>query len=467
MAGYFNPGEVKIRPGAYFNVDKKGDENGFGAVDGVVAVIFRADFGPIYSVTELDRNDSYAAIYGDGGTTDAIREAIAGGAKKIIACRAGGTGGSSATVSLTAATGTVKVTAKHFGKMDLSITVRDKLTDSDRKECIIYTGTTEFEKVNFAKGDNEVKALIDAFAKSKNFTAEAQQDATGVITNVSQSKFTAGENPTTATGDYSKAFSEVEKYYFNTICVDTEDTAVHALLAAYLDRIYDAGQFGIGVVAEKTTKDLEERMTAAAGFDTENIVYVLNSKVSTNDATLEGYQTAALIAGLIAATPSNQSITHTVIDRYVTLGELLTNTQVEKAEQSGCLVLSMSPDDKVWVDSGINTLIHPAENKDAGWKKIRRVKTRYELLYRCNAQADALVGKVDNDVNGRATIIGKLQKICNDMVQEGKLVQATVAEDTTYTADTDNCYFVIDVIDKDSAEHIYLFYKFRFSTVEA
>ena len=125
------------------------------------------------------------------------------------------------------------------------------------------------------------------------------------------------------------------------------------------------------------------------------------------------------------------------------------------------------PDDKVWVDSGINTLIHPAENKDAGWKKIRRVKTRYELLYRCNAQADALVGKVDNDVNGRATIIGKLQKICNDMVQEGKLVQATVAEDTTYTADTDNCYFVIDVIDKDSAEHIYLFYKFRFSTVEA
>ena len=170
MAGYFNPGEVKIRPGAYFNVDKKGDENGFGAVDGVVAVVFRADFGPINSVTELDRNDSYAAIYGDGGTTDAIREAIAGGAKKIIACRAGGTGGSSATVSLTAATGTVKVTAKHFGKMDLSITVRDKLTDSDRKECIIYTGTTEFEKVNFAKGDNEVKALIDAFAKSKNFT---------------------------------------------------------------------------------------------------------------------------------------------------------------------------------------------------------------------------------------------------------------------------------------------------------
>lgn len=465
MAGYFIPGEVKIRPGAYFNVDKIGDDGGFGAIDGVVAVIFKADFGPINSVTVLERDENYADFYGNGGTTDAIREAIAGGAKKIIACRVGGTGGSAATASLTAGTGTVKITAKHFGAMDLSVTVRDKLTDSDRKECIIYTGTTEFERVNFAKGDDEVAALVEAFSKSKNFVAEGQESAEGVITNVSQVAFTAGENPVTATGDYSKTFTEVEKYFFNTICVDTEDTAVHALLAAFLERIYEEGQFGIGVVAEKTTKDLEERMEAAEGFDAENMVYVLNSKVSTNDATLEGYQTAALIAGLIAATPANQSVTHTEIERYVTLGELLTNTQVVKAEQRGCLVLSVSPDDKVWIDSGINTLINPADNKDAGWKKIRRVKTRYELLYRANAQADALVGKVDNDVNGRSTIIAKLQKICNDMVQEGKLVQATVTENSTYVADTDNCYFDFDVIDKDSAEHIYLFYKFRFSTV--
>ena len=465
MAGYFIPGEVKIRPGAYFNVDKIGDDGGFGAIDGVVAVVFKADFGPINSVTVLERDENYADIYGNGGTTDAIREAIAGGAKKIIACRAGGTGGSAATASLTAATGTVKITAKHLGAMDLSVTVRDKLTDSDRKECVIYTGTTEFERVNFAKGDDEVAALVEAFSKSKNFVAEGQESASGIITNASQVTFTAGENPVTATGDYSKAFTEVEKYFFNTICVDTEDTAVHALLAAFLERIYEEGQFGIGVVAEKTTKDLEERMEAAEGFDAENMVYVLNSKVSTNDTDFEGYQTAALIAGLIAATPANQSVTHTEIERYVTLGELLTNTQVVKAEQRGCLVLSVSPDDKVWIDSGINTLINPADNKDAGWKKIRRVKTRYELLYRANAQADALVGKVDNDVNGRSTIIAKLQKICNDMVQEGKLVQATVTENSTYVADTDNCYFDFDVIDKDSAEHIYLFYKFRFRTV--
>ena len=51
----------------------------------------------------------------------------------------------------------------------------------------------------------------------------------------------------------------------------TEDTAVHALLQAFLDRIYETSQFGIGVVAEKDNKDLDERMNAAAGFDGENM----------------------------------------------------------------------------------------------------------------------------------------------------------------------------------------------------
>ena len=284
------------------------------------------------------------------------------------------------------------------------------------------------------------------------------------MTNVNQTAFTGGKNPTVATANYSAAFSQAEKYFFNTICVDTEDTAVHALLQAFLDRIYETSQFGIGVVAEKDNKDLDERMNAAAGFDGENIVYVLNPKVFINEGTLDGYQTAGLIAGLIAATPANQAVTHMVITRYVDLVEPLTNTQIIKAELKGCLVLSKSTEDEVWIDAGINTLINLPDNKDKGWKKIRRVRTRYELLYRANAQSDALVGKVDPDKNGKATIIGKIQGIINAMIKEKKLTAGTVTESTTYIADADNCYFDLDIIDKDSTEHIYSFYKFRFST---
>ncbi|MED9967021.1 MAG: phage tail sheath subtilisin-like domain-containing protein [Blautia sp.] len=465
MAGYFRVGEQKIRPGAYFNVSKKGEEHAFGAVDGVVAVLFKSSFGPLGTVKIIEREDGYAQIYGEGGTTDALREALYGGAQKLVACRIGN-GGTQETVSLSADTGKVKITANYPGKMGFTVTVRKKLTDSTRKECIIYHGTEEFEKISFVAGEDEAKALVDGFQKSDQFIAVLEEEGKGILTDVNQTAFTAGTDPTVTNAEYSKGLEEVEKYYFNTICVDTEDKGVHELVSGFLDRIYDSGQFGIGVIAEKDTQELEERMAAAAGFDKENMVYILNAKVKAKDLSLEGYQVAAFIAGMIAACPSNQSLTHTIIDRYTELEERLTNSQYEKAIENGCVALAYNTDNKIWMDCAINTLIHSDEDHDEGWKKVRRVKTRYELLYRCNAQADAMVGKVDNDVNGRAAIVGKLQKICNDMVQEGKLVSGVVQENTEYLADRDYCYFDIDVVDKDSAEHVYLFYKFRFSTTE-
>ena len=464
MAGYFQIGETKIRPGSYFNVQKREENNEFGAVDGVVAVLFRSSIGPLGTVKVIEREDGYEKTYGTGGTTDAIREALYGGAQKLVCCRVG-SGGANESVSLEAENGKVKITALHPGNVGFTVSVRQKLTDAGRKECIIYLGTEEFEKANFTAGGNEAQALADAFAKSKHFFAALEDGGEGAVSDVSQSAFTSGEDPAVTNGDYSHALEEVEKYYFNTICVDTEDRGVHELVSTFLDRIYNAGRFGIGVVAEKPTLDFEERLGSAAGFDKENMVYVINSHVAAKLEELEGYRTAALVAGMVAACPSNQSLTHTVIHRYAEIRELFTNSQYEKAIKNGCLAFSYNTDDKVWIESANNTMIHTDETHDEGWKKIRRVRTRYELMYRLNAQADAMVGKVDNDINGRATIAGKLQGICNAMVNEGKLVSATVAENTGYVADTDSCWFDIDVIDKDSAEHIYLFYKFGFSTI--
>ena len=89
MAEYFQIPEVgtKVRPGSYFNVDKNGDDDSFGAIDGVVVAVFKATFGPVDKVTVLERGDDYTTIYGDGLTTDLIREVLYGGAKKVICCR--------------------------------------------------------------------------------------------------------------------------------------------------------------------------------------------------------------------------------------------------------------------------------------------------------------------------------------------------------------------------------------------
>lgn len=63
----------------------------------------------------------------------------------------------------------------------------------------------------------------------------------------------------------------------NCVCVDTEDTAVHQLLASFVDRIFNAGQLAMAVVAEKKNVALTERMAHAAAFNSEKMHYVLNA----------------------------------------------------------------------------------------------------------------------------------------------------------------------------------------------
>lgn len=468
MAGTFILGETKVRPGSYFNIQKKGGNSAASVMNGVTAVIFKADFGPLNTAVELSAEDGYEKTFGTGLTTDAIKEAIAGGAKTIIACRVGN-GGTQGTISLADTDGeeAVSITAKYPGEKGFTVTVREKLSDSALKECIFYAGTTEFEKVEFSAGEGEAAELVEALASSKSFKAEVKEGkGASILAAAAQSEFTTGTNPEITIGDYSNAFAEVEPYEFNTICLDTEDNEIHLLLQSFISRIFDAGSLTQAVVAEKHTVDLETRIAHAASFNDEKMNYVLNAHVDEQSTEIDGYQTAARIAGMIGSISSGSSLTHTVISGFSELKEKLTNTDMITAEKKGCIVLSYNRSKQVWIDNAINTLITPADNQDEGWKKIRRVKTRFELIRRINNTTDDLIGKVDNDKNERATVISQMQGVGDAMREEGKLVSCTVAESSIYTADGDSAWFDIDVIDKDSMEHIYLTFYFRFSTIE-
>lgn len=472
MAGTYTIGEKKIRPGTYFRTLKKGNNSVVGATNGICAVVFRADFGPLGKAEILTPDDDYTKLYGDGGTTDTIREVLLAGVYRAICVRVGNADAEGVTYSTitlkSGETDAVKLTAKYPGSKPFSITIRDKVTDSTLRQAVIYTGTTVFETVEFAKGDDEVAALIAAMKKDKYFVSANASDTavTGTLADVTVKAFTAGTDPSITTTDYTSALSVIEKYKINSLCVDTEDTAVHALCKAYLDRIYNHGQFGVFVAAENPDEvDLETRQKHAANFNSEKDIYVLNAAATKTDGTaVRGYQVAARIAGLEAIKPCNQSMTHDVISDYATLDEILTPTQMEDAEAKGCFVLSLNTEDQVWVDNAINTLITLSQDQDEGWKKIRRVKTRQELMDRANTTGDAYNGKVDNDDNGRLTVKSALQDVIDAMIGESKLVAGTVDLDTKRVSDGDYAYYVFDIIDKDSIEHLYLDYVFQFST---
>ena len=470
MAGYFEIGETKVRPGSYFNIGNNGDTSTADVVNGVSAVTVKADYGPLGKVIRVTKDENYKDIFGDGGTTEAIGQMFKGGAKEVLAVRLG-SGGTDPSVTLKGgdegADNVVTIMSRYVGTKPFSVTIKPKLTDNTVKQAIFYTGTAEFDTVEFQAGTGEVDALVAALSGNDHFSAVAGTGmGTKVISAVTQAVFTGGADPTTTVDSYSTGFTLLEPYQFNTICVDTEDTAVHSLLLAFLNRIFENGNLAIGTVAEETTVALETRMAHAAAFNDEKMVYVLNASIYEGETNITGYKVAARIAGLISAISSRISLTHYSLQGIGDIGEGLSNSNIITALKSGCLVISRDSNNLPWIEQGINTLVNPPADRDSGWKKIRRTKTRFELLRRANAATDALVGKVDNDKNGRSTIVSAIFGVGNDMIGEGKITKINVYENPQKTSDGDSCWFIIDVIDKDSAEHIYSNYNFQFSVNE-
>ncbi|MEG1562152.1 MAG: phage tail sheath subtilisin-like domain-containing protein [Bacteroides sp.] len=474
MSGTFTVGETKIRPGVYTRYENAGGVELAGASNGIGAAIIRANWGPLNQVKWIENPVTAASIFGESGTNhtvNIVNEMLTGGASKVAVVRAG-TGGTAATITLKDTAGTaanaVTITAKFVGARSISVTIKDSLSDVTKRECIIYSGTMEFEKVTFAKGstgNGEPAALVAALASSDNFTASKVADGNKTLAAVTSTAFTAGADPTATTTEYTAALNVLEAAKWNVLIVDTNDTAIHALVAAFVDRIYAAGSNCMAVISEPKTVALATRVADCAAFNDEKIVYVLNSAYDASSNLYDGYLAAARIGGMVAAIPSNQSLTHTVVSGMVTIAEALTNTEIEDALQKGCLVLTVNTAGQIWIEQGINTLVTPAGNQDAGWKKIRRTKTRFELIDRVTATTDPLIGKVDNDSDGRATIIAAANGIIKKMIAEKKLLDGSCIEDPSNPAAGDSAWFILAVDDVDSIERVYLTFRFRFNAV--
>lgn len=471
--GTFTIGETKIRPGEYHRVENGGGVSIVGATNGIVAGVIQANWGPLNEVVEFLPSTNIKQVYGSGtGMTQAmIFPMFLDGAVRgyFVRCGSGGTSGNiTLKDSATEAANAVTISAKYVGSRAFTVTIRDSITNTSKRECIIYDGTSEFEKITFAKGSGEPAALVAAFANSKNFTATKVADGNGTLAAVTQSAFTAGTDPTVNTEAYSTALEALEPYTFNVICVDSETSAVHAVVEAFVNRTYAAGKYPMAVLSESksVSNTVAVRMQHGAAFNNAKIIYVLNSGTDADGNAITGYMNAARIGGIIATVPSNQSVTHYVVSGYSDLAETLTNTQIEAALQSGCLVLSKNSTGQVWIEQGINTLVTPSADEDAGWKKIRRVKARFEIMQRIGDTVENLVGKVNNDNNGRAAVIAAGQNIINTMIAENKIISGTMTEDETNPAQGDSAWFVIAVDDLDSIEKLYITYRFRFAPDE-
>lgn len=467
MGGTYQAGEEKVRPGVYRRYSTEDKKLVAGAMTGVFAIPVKADFGPVGVVTIHTEQDTLKEMYGVGGTVKGATNLFEGGAAKVHVYRLG-TGGTKGTLDLKDAedAAVVSLETKYPTDITFAVSLKQKLGSETKREFSVYQGAVLKEKFEYevqADGD-EGQILTEIInAKSAVFHAEkAAEDKKPV--SVVQQEITPGTNPTVTNAEYSAALEAFEAYKWNVLVTDTVDTAVHELLKAYMKRLKNNGSIGSCVVGEGSDVAFEERMEHAKSFDSEYFIYAGSGYVDAEGNKVDGYEAVTIQAGIIGSTPSNKSVVHTVIPNAVDTLEVLKNEDYIHAIENGMLLLSPSEEGEVWFDSGVNTLTTLNENQDAGWKKIRRTMTRYEMFDRIDRTITPLVGKVNCDSDGISNVVKVAQDVLIAMVNEGKLMDgANFYEDPEQAHGPDNAHFIIEASDIDSLEKIYLNYKFSFS----
>lgn len=467
MGALYRAGETKIRPGVYRRYENVGKNDTLGARYGMFAIPVHADFGPLetVSVFEPDQINELKQMYGTGGTVDAALALFDGGATKVYIYRLG-TGGTVSSVDIANADGTAiaTVSTKYPTSQNYNITVKAKLDDPTAKQVLVYLDTALLETIDYAQSTDETAALVDAINSKSAYLTATAGTGTGEAANVANATLTGGAEPTVDTESYSAALTAFEPFKWNMLVLDTCDTTVHALVQAYIDRIFNEGALGVCAIGEPTTVPFVDRCAHAAAFNNEKIIYLGSGYEDSDGNKVDGYYAIAKQAGIIGSLESNTSATHTVVPGATNTLEALKNSQYEAAIKNGMLLLSPNDEGQVWFDSGINTLITLKEEQDEGWKKIRRTSTRFEIFDRIDRSVAPLIGKVNCDDIGIGDVIMRGQNILDAMIKEGKLKSgATFVEDNEYRRGSDYAFFKIAADDLDSLEKIYLRYQFRFT----
>lgn len=466
MSERYQQGETKVRPNIYKRQENVSGAAVAGAVDGIGAITIKADWGPLNKVctfTGRSAESDILSAYGTGGTVDAAIAMFRGGLSTINVIRLG-IGGAKATVTLkSGAADCIVLTAKYEGKRSFSVSVRNKLSEDNVKEFIVYEGTAELEKISFPAGDDESAVLAEAInAKSSIFDARTEASPS-VVDIVSQTPVSGGESPTVTNSDYAAAFSRLESYKYKGIALDTLETSIQDMLCAYLKNAKVKGRERIGIIGASTDVDFSVRVSNAKSKNDWCIVYFGSSYIDSEGNEIKGINAVAAAAGMITAAASNKSIVHTVIPGAAAIGERLEDDQYVEAINNGLLLLSEGPNGEVWFDSGINTLTTLAEDEDEGWKKIKRVKVRIEAMDRIDRQLAPLIGNVSGNSDGIGIVIQEGSKVLSAMESENKIFSGAkfyLDPELGYAADS--AWFIIEFDDVDTLEKIYLNYYFRY-----
>ncbi|MGO4542693.1 phage tail sheath subtilisin-like domain-containing protein [Paenibacillus sp. 2TAB19] len=164
-----------------------------------------------------------------------------------------------------------------------------------------------------------------------------------------------------------------------------------------------------------------------------------------NGGTYSSASYAPYIAGLIAGTAINKSITYSPV-RANDVNKRLKNSEINRSLQQGSLVL-VHDGEKVKVEQGLVT----------SGRKIRAIRARQAIATDIpKAAAESYIGKLDNNADGQAALIAAVKAYLERLELNNVLTDIAVTLDPERKSEGDTVYLLIGFTEIDSMERILL-----------
>jgi hypothetical protein len=253
---------------------------------------------------------------------------------------------------------------------------------------------------------------------------------------------------TTVTEDaaYAEAFDAFDARPFNVFVFDGEVPGQLDEAFAWVKRNRDEGKHFLLVIGGSDADDADPAVgnTRSTTYKDDYVVNLIVG-VKTGGTTYNSAEYAPYVAGLIAGTAINRSITYAQVP-VDDVSKRLTNAQVKTALAAGSLVL-VHDGEKVKVEQGLVT----------SGKKIRVIRARQAIATDITkTAADAYIGKIDNNPDGQAALISAIKAYLERLEDANVLMGPVVALDPQYQSVGDSVYLLISFAHVDSIERIFL-----------
>lgn len=389
---------------------------------GVVLVPYQAEWGA---------PDTIVRMYGDEerynetlGLVDTIELAADGGAT-ILGYRI--TNGN-ATAAKYTQDGAVEVSARYAGTYGNNLKVVILASDAEpgKKELQVKDATGILERFSFADADELVsKADQSIFIRVKKLGTTAIAD----VAETSLANGVSGTAGLTA-ADFTKLFNAISGADFDTLHLPTDDPAIQASGRQFMkDRRTLNKKLSTEIIGGNAEEDTDMSKHTARSV-AQNARYVVNCALAgehNNGTYYNSIQWGAWVAGMVAATPADQSLTGIVVPMKKAAKDW-GHTEILNALSTGTLIAVRDGDVYV-IESAVNTLstLGPDEREDYG--KIRVSMTLDQIVNDINTVGKKYKGKLDNNDLGGSIFVGAVKKYMEVREEQGAIDTGWTFED--------------------------------------